>query len=133
MKNAYYYLFYKFYKFGEWSPSIFPSDFTATLGIACLEVLFLISLKFYYSEFFDRNGTFTFVSLQTLVPLATVFLINYFAFLNNENWKTYVEKFDKLPENKNLTGTWIVIGIVAFVLGNIILSIHIMAQITGIN
>ncbi len=132
IKKAYYYLFYKFYKFGEWSPSVFPSDFTATFAIACLEVLFLISLKFYYIEFFDRNDTFTFVSFQTIISLVTVFLINYFAFLNNKSWKTYVHEFDKLPESKNLIGTWIVIGLVAFVIGNLALAFHIMGKITGI-
>jgi hypothetical protein len=133
IKSAYYYLFYKFYKFGEWSPSIFPSDFTATFAIACLEVMFLISIKFYYIEFFNRRSTFTFSSVQTLIPLIAVFLINYFAFLNDKSWKTYVKKFDKLPKNKDLMGTCLVILIVAFVIGNLALAFHIMGQVTGID
>jgi len=133
IKKAYYYLFYKFYKFGEASPSIFPSDFTAVVAIVFLQVLFLGSLKFYYIEFFDRNDTLTFASLQTLIPLAAVILINYFAFFNNENWKAYVHEFDELPKSKNLIGTWIVIGIVALSIGNVVLAVHIMGEITGIN
>ncbi len=132
MKKAYYYLFYKFYKFGEWSPSEFPSDFTATFAIACLEVLFLISLKFYYIEFIDHKDTFIFVSFQTLIPLATVFLVNYFAFINNTNWKKYVQEFDHLPKYKNLIGSWLVICIVAFIIGNVAYAFHIMGEITGI-
>ncbi|KIA92748.1 hypothetical protein OC25_15240 [Pedobacter kyungheensis] len=132
IKKAYYYLFYKFYKFGEWSPSVLPSDFTATFAIACLEILLLISLKFYYIEFFDRNDTFVFSSLQTLIPLSGVVIVNYYAFLNNKSWKTYVQKFDKWPEHKNLIGTWAVILFVAFVFGNLALAFHIMGKITGI-
>ena len=133
IKKAYYYLFYKFYKFGEWSPSVFPSDFTAAFAIACLEVLFLISLKFYYIEFIDLNDTFTFVSFQTLIPLAAVFLVNYFAFFNNTNWKKYIIEFDRLPKNKNLIGTLIILVIVAVIIGSLAFAFHIMGQITGIN
>lgn len=132
IKKAYYYLFYKFYKFGEASPSTYPSDFTATFAIVCLELIFLISVKFYYSEFFDPNDDFTFVSFQTLIPFIAVILINYFAFINNENWKTYVDQFDKLPKRKNLIGTWIVVGIVVFVIGSLALACHIMGEMTGI-
>jgi purine-cytosine permease-like protein len=131
IKRAYYYLFYKFYKFGEWSPSVFPSDFTATFAIACLEVLFLMSLKFYYIEFIDRNDTFTFFSFQTLTPLLAVLLINYFAFINNSNWKKYIREFDRLPKNINLIGTWVVIGMASFVIGSLALAFYIMGQITG--
>lgn len=133
IKKGYYYLFYKFYKFSEASPSLFPSDFVATLIIASLEVLLLISLKFYYIEFFDPNDTFTFTSFETLVPLSIVFLVNYFAFLNNDNWKSYIDKFDKLPKKKNLIGTWIAVAIVVLSIGSLALAFHIMGQITGIN
>ncbi|WDF55240.1 hypothetical protein [Mucilaginibacter sp. KACC 22063] len=133
MKRAYYYLFYKFYKFGEWSPSIFPSDFTAAFSISCLEVLFLISLKFYYIEFIDQEDAFTFFSFQTLISLLVVFLINYFAFIHNSNWKKYIREFDKMQPNINLAGTFLVIALIAFVIGSLALAFHIMEQITGIH
>lgn len=132
IKDAYYYLFYKFYKFGEWSPSTLPSDFTAAFAISGLEIMLLISLKFYYIEFWDWNDTFTFGSIQTIIPLAGVILIKYFAFIKDDKWKTYVKKFDKLSETRNLIGTWIVIGVIAFVIGNLALAFHIMGKMTGI-
>lgn len=133
IKKAYYYLFYKLYKFGESSPSSFPSNFTATFAIAVFEVLFLITLKFYYIEFIDQSNSFVFLSVETLVPLITVFLVNYFAFLNNDRWKEYVNEFDQWPRNRNIIGTWIVIGIIAFIIVNLAVAFHIMGEITGIH
>ena len=133
IKKAYYYLFYKLYKFGEASPSSFPSDFTATFAIVVFEVLFFIALKFYYIEFIDRGNTFVFVSFQTLGPLGAVLLVNYFAFINNDRWKEYVNEFDQWPRNRNIIGTWIVIGIIAFIIVNLVVAFNTMGQITGIH
>lgn len=132
-KKGYYYLFYKFYKFGEWSPSSFSSDFTAALVISVLEVFLLISLKFYYIELFNQDDEFKLVTFQTLAPLLSVILINYFAFIHDLKWKKYVTQFDKLPKNRNLLGTWITIFIVLFIIGNLAYAFHIMSVITGIN
>ena len=132
IKRGYYYIFYKFYKFGELSPSSFPSDFTATLAITVLEVLFLIAVKFYYIEFIDSSNTFVFASFQTILPLATVLLVNCFAFLKNDKWKVYVNEFNQLPRKRNLIGTWIVAGIVIFIIVNLIVAINIMSKVTGI-
>lgn len=129
IKKGYYYLFYKFYKFGEASPSIFPSDFTAAFAISSLEMLFLGSLEFYSTNFWGRNGDLKLASFHVIIPVASVVLINYFAFINNTKWKKYVRDFDKLPAKKNTIGTWIVIGVIAFVLVNLAFSIHLMNQI----
>jgi len=129
IKKGYYYLFYKFYKFGEASPSIFPGDFTAAFAISGLEVLFLGSLKFYSTNFWGRQGDLKLTSFHVIIPLATVVLINYFTFINSTKWKKYIRDFDKLPHKKNSIGTWITIGVIAFVLVNFAFSFHIMSQI----
>jgi hypothetical protein len=133
MIRAYYYLFYKLYKFGEWSPSTFPSDWTSTLAILALEIGFLISLKVYYFDFFDRNDDWNPLALQTIIPFGAILLLNCFAFLINDKWKVYVNEFDQWPKSKNLIGTWVVVGIFAFVIANIVISFHIMGQITGVH
>jgi len=131
MKGAYYYLFYKLYKFGEWSPSSFPGDFTATFTIAVFETMFLACLKFYYIEFVNHNDVFSLTSFQTIVSLLAIFLINYFAFLRDAKWKDYVKSFDKLPKYKNIIGTWVVIGTLAFIIINVAISFHLMGQIAA--
>jgi len=129
MKKAYYYLFYKFYKFGEWSPSIFPSDFTATVAIGILEVVFIVSLKFYYIEYIDPKNELT--PLQMILAGIVIILINTFAFIMNDKWKHYIKEFDKLPRYKNIIGTWVVILIVAFILVNAAISFKTMSEIAA--
>jgi len=133
IKKAYYYLFYKFYKFGEWSLSSFPSDWTATVAILALEIGFLISLKVYYFDFFNRNDDWDPFSLQTIIPFAGILLLNGVAFLINDKWKTYIDEFEHWPEKKNLIGTWVVVGIFFFVIVNIVVAFHLMGQITGVS
>ena len=128
IKKAYFYLFYKFYKFGARSGP-FSDDFSAGMLIVILEVLILGILKFYYIGFIDQNDTIKPFSLETIVPLLTVFFVNYFAFVNNDKWKEYIKEFDKIPRYKNIIGTWIVIMIVAFILVNVVISFNIMGQI----
>ena len=129
IKKAYFYLFYKFYKFGERSPSVFPSDFTATVAIGILEMLFIASLKFYYIEYVDPKNELT--PLQVIVVGIVVFLVNAILFIANDNWKHYIKEFDKLPKRKNIIGTWAVILIVAFILVNVGISFKVMSEIAA--
>ena len=125
LKKGYYYLFYKFYNLAENSPAILPSDFIAACIISWLEIIFLVTFKFYYREFIDPNDTFIFLSFQTIVPLTIIFLIKYFAFIRDETWKKYVKEFDQLSEDENDKGTIIVGGIVMFIIGNLILATYL--------
>jgi hypothetical protein len=130
IKKAYFYLFYKFYKFGSHSGP-FPNDFSAGVLIVILEMLILGILKFYYIGFIDQNDTIKPFSVATIVPLLAVFLINYFSFVNNDKWKEYVKEFDKLPRYKNIIGTWVVLMIVAFILVNVVISFNMMGKIAA--
>lgn len=131
IKKAYYYFFYKFYKFGERSPSTLPSNYTAAVAISVLEVLFWGALEFYYIEFVDPNSPFQLLALQTLIPLGIIFVVNSTAFLFTGGWKKYVGEFDQWPRSKNITGTWVVVGIVLFIIVNIIVAVNIMSQVRG--
>jgi uncharacterized membrane protein YbhN (UPF0104 family) len=122
IKKSYYYLFYKFYKLGELSPSIFPSDFISIVVILWLEMMFLLSLKIYYREFINPNDNLRLVSFQTIGILSILIIIKYVAFIRNTKWKKYAKEFNQLPEAKNDNGTAIVIGIVLFVISNLIFA-----------
>ncbi len=129
IKKAYFYLFYKFYKFGERSPSVFPSDWTAATSIAILEVLFIVSLKFYYIEYIDPKNELT--PLQMILAGIVIVLINSFAFIINDSWKHYIKEFDKLPRYKNIIGTWVVLLVVVFILVNAAISFKAMSEIAA--
>lgn len=129
IKKAYFYLFYKFYKFTDWAHTMFPHDMAATAAIAMLEVLFILSLKFYYIEYIDPKNELT--PLQMILAGIVIILINTFAFIMNDKWKHYIKEFDKLPRYKNIIGTWVVILIVAFILVNAAISFKTMSEIAA--
>jgi hypothetical protein len=63
------------------------------------------------------------------IPLVLVLLINYVAFIHTDVWKDYVIEFDKMPKKKNRIGSWIVFGIVLFIISNLIFSFYLMSRI----
>lgn len=129
IKKAYFYLFYKFYKFTDWAHTMFPHDMAATAAIAMLEVLFILSLKFYYIEYIDPKNELT--PLQMILAGIVIVAINSFAFIMNDNWKHYFKEFDKLPRYKNIIGTWVVILIVVFILVSAGISFKTMSEIAA--
>jgi hypothetical protein len=129
IKKAYFYLFYKFYRFTDWAHTVFPHDMAATAAIAILEMVFIVSLKFYYIEYINPKNELT--PLQMIVLGIVVFLVNTIAFIMNDNWKHYFKEFDKLPRYKNIIGTWVVILIVAFILVSAGISFKAMSEIAA--
>jgi purine-cytosine permease-like protein len=127
IKKAYFYFFYKIYKFLEaFEQTRWLSELKAGCILVVLEILFLISLKVYYSVFFNPNDEFIFYSLQTLLPFSAVVLINYFCFAYDDKWKAYADEFSRWSPEVNLKGTWIVILIVLFILFNLVFSFYLL-------
>lgn len=129
LKQSYYFLFYKIYKFSEATPSKSLSDLKAGCSIVFLEVATLISIYIYYIIFFDRYQKLEFMSYKTMVPLGIIVLFNYFTFSYNDRWKIYVEEFDKLPAKINQSGTIWVVLIIFFLLSNLFFSFYLMSEI----
>lgn len=130
IKRAYYYFFYKLYKFWESaSDPKFWSDWKAGVSIITLELLIAISVGAYYAV-----GTKTILNLSVKTPvvfiiLAIVIFLNYLAFIHTNKWKEYVKEFDQLPKRKNRIGSWVVLGIILLVLGNVFFSFYLMSRI----
>ena len=56
MKKAYYYLFYKLYRFSEASPSRWLSDWKASLAIDVLILFVFSSMLNYYKIFLKKTS-----------------------------------------------------------------------------
>lgn len=111
MKRAYYYLFYKLYKFWEYVsfPKIW-SDFKAGVSMGALEMWLVAGLINYYRIYIDHEMTFS----KNLYIGMVVFVIglNYFSFVHTDKWKEYNAEFEQLPRKKNIIGgiiVWIII------------------------
>lgn len=118
IKQGYYYLFYKLYKFWDYiSVPKFWSDVKASLSIDLL-VLFTIASIFFYLSFENKTLFLTCLILM-------LFISNYFL-LKDVVWKDYSDYFDKLPKSKNRNATIIVWSIIVLIIINFIYSIYWM-------
>jgi succinate dehydrogenase hydrophobic anchor subunit len=129
MKRAYYYLFYKFYKMSEAAPSRWLSDWKAGIAIIVLELFLISSLFIYYKVFVNRYVHLGESNWDVIISVLVVIIPNYFAFVHTDVWKEYIKEFDQLPKRKNRIGSWIVFGVVLFVIANLIFSFYLMSQI----
>lgn len=126
IKQVYYYLFYKLYKYAEKSPTIFPYDFIAGTYLEVLIVFIVLSL-INYSDCFVRNFI-DFGSGKSLVLLLVLFITipNYFIFYHKDQWKDIVKEFDKLPKEKDKKYGIIVWSIIILIIGNMLFSFYLL-------
>ena len=122
IKNAYYYFFYKIYKFWEYvSVPKFWSDVKALISIDVL-VLFTVSSAFFYFDLSFGNKTIFIICLMLMM------LISNHLILRENICKEYINHFDNLPKLKNKIGGIIVGSIILLILTNFIFSIYWMDQ-----
>lgn len=120
IKKAYYYLFYKLYKFSEAAPSKWLSDWKAELCIDVLEI-FIVASFIYYFDISLGNGNFFYLFFMLAISIP-----NYLIFHHKDQWKTIVEEFDTLPKKQNRIGGIIIWSIILLIIINLILSVYYM-------
>ena len=126
--KAYYYLFYKLYRFGENAPSVWWSDWKANVVITAMEVCLLVSADIYYTVITGRSSDIGPFSPQVLIPLAAILLINWKLFGNERSWRKYVDEFDHWPRRKDRIGGLIVLGVVLMVIANSVFSFYLLSR-----
>lgn len=130
IKQAYYYFFYKLYRFWNKASNPFLSNnFRAEVTIIALEVWLLLSIGIYYVVATKTVVELTLFNPIVIIPFLVIILINYYAFINTNAWKGYALEFDQLSKKKNMIGDWIVFGIVLFIIANLVFSFYLMSQI----
>ena len=129
VKKAYYYLFYKLYKFSEAAPSKWLSDWKAELLVDVLIFFILCSSLIYYKFFFNRHIHFSENNVDVWITIIIIGLPNYFIFHYQDQWKKIVHEFDKLPKRKNRIGGWIIFLLVLTIIANFIFALYLMSQI----
>ena len=129
IKDAYYYLFYRFYLFSETPPSDGNGNWKAAGFISILEIFVFFSGGFYYKTYFDRSYDMP-ITLYA-AAMATVMIVNYLAFLRNDIWMDYYEKFENWPFEKNKKGGIIVLSIIITILICFAVSIYLFNKIIG--
>ncbi len=127
MKKAYYYLFYKLYKWiGE---DNWWTEWKASLSISVLVFYSVFSLLVYYTIFIDRYFQLGDNKLVVFFFILSIPVPNYFIFNHSDQWKDIVNEFDKLPKRKNKIGGWIVFGVVLLIIANLFFAFYQMSLI----
>ncbi len=132
LTKAYYYFFYKLYKHYEKGPSVWLSDWKASLTLDILVFFTLFSLIIYYKVFVDRHFSLDTEYTKLIFAVLYVMLIalpNYFLFNHNNKWRRIIDRYDHLPKQKNKIGGWIVFAIVVLIIANLIFAYYLMSQI----
>lgn len=127
IKKAYYYLFYKLYRFSEAAPSRWMSDWKSSLAIDVLLLFTFSSILNYYKALINPSSHMGEGNLLFVV-IIIVGILNYFIFHHADKWKEIVEEFDNLPRRTNKIGSWIILGILLLLLSNFIFSFYLYYQ-----
>ena len=130
LRKAYYYFFYKFYRFSEAAPSRWWSEWKASFSMDALIVFVLLIAGGYYSITTKRDMLLG-GSPKVIIWIVglSIALINYFIFNHRDKWRSYVEEFDAWPKKKNRIGSIVVWSIVFLIFANLIFMYYLMSQI----
>ncbi len=130
MKRAYYYLFYKIYKFSEAAPSRWWSDWKAYFVINILIGIILLSIGGYYTVITKKDMLpVTNPSMFVTIIFIAISVFNYFIFFSRDQWKKYVKEFDHLEKRKNKIGSLIIGSVILLIIANLVFMFYLMSQI----
>jgi len=130
IKKAYYYLFYKLYKF--WEAASTPKVWTDWKAELCIDALLLFlgaSILVYYKVFINRYFHLSDSNWSVIIICVSISIFNYFIFHHRGQWKEIIKKFDDWPSEKNKRGTVIVGFVVTAVILNLVFAFYLMSTI----
>ncbi len=130
IKRAYFYFFYKLYKFWECvSVPKFWSEWKALLSVMVIELWLLASLGIYYTVITKKGMVLSLTKPIIFIPLAAILVINYLTFLPNNIWEQYVQEFDKISKKKNNIWGFVVWVVILAIIANFIFYFYLMSRI----
>ena len=126
VKN-YYYLFYKFYKFHECFKGVmrWSSDINSVITIYILEIFILFSVINYFKYLRIISPEDSILCFE-IIPFVLITYWKWIYFWKTDDWKSYLEKFDKLSQNTNKKGTIITLVITLFSILNLVFSFYLL-------
>ncbi|MEO8117033.1 MAG: hypothetical protein ABI653_05235 [Bacteroidota bacterium] len=128
-KKAFYYFYYKIYKFAISISDDAINEWKLSVTILFLEILLIGEMFIWYSVatkkiFVVNNPVYTFFPIVAILAI-----INYFVFTYKERWKNYIQEFENYDKKKNLRGSIIVFFVIAIIIFNLIFAFYQMSQI----
>lgn len=114
IKRAYYFLFYKLYKFWDYiSYPKFATGWKAGLSIIVLQIWIYFSIINFYSFLNNTKIYLNFFNSLIIFPFILILAVDYISFIHYDYvWKKYNEEFENMSKVKNLVGGIIVWSII---------------------
>lgn len=82
----------------------------------------------FYKFFFNRTYYMSDDSLIFILPISVIGVINYVAFLRNDAWVTYYEKFENWPAERNRKAGMVVLCLVLAILLCFAVAIYLVTR-----
>lgn len=121
--KGYYYIFYKFYiLFEHFEQTRWRTRSKAVMCIGLLELWLFFSLINYWNYFSKWECPLQILLLLCLILFIILGIIHWFIFSKDDKWKNFVAEFEEWPRKKNVAGTFIVVGIIIFIIINFLIS-----------
>lgn len=129
VKKAYYYLYYKLYKFAVSISDDAINEWKPLITILVLEVLLIAQVLVWYS-IITKNILVVNNPLMTFFPpVAAIGIANYLYFLHGDKWKRYVDEFKEFDKRKRLLGSGVIISVIAFIVLGLIVGFYQLSKI----
>ena len=123
--EIYYYIFYKVHNaIKNIQPKRAGNKFKAIMMISFFEFWLITPFYIYSNIFLSERNTIHLFSFAS-VPFIIIVLIKWFAFIRNDTWQYYEQKFDQWPPAKNLIGSYAVTGLILFIILHVGLAAYL--------
>jgi hypothetical protein len=129
IKKAYYYLYYKLYRFAVSISDDAINEWKPLVTILILEVLLIAEIFIWYSVatkkiFVVSNPLTSFLPVVAIIGIA-----NYIFFLHKNRWRNYVDEFKSYDKKRKSFGGLIVFLVIALLVASVMLAFYQLSQI----
>lgn len=129
IKKAYYYLYYKLYRFAVSISDDAINEWKPLVTILILEVLLIAEIFIWYSVatkkiFVVSNPLTSFLPVVAIIGIA-----NYIFFLHKNRWRNYVDEFKSYDKKRKSFGGLIVFLVIALIVASVMLAFYQLSQI----
>lgn len=125
--KAYQYMYYRLYKHFS-KGVVWMTEWKASLAMDVLEAWLFFSLLNYYSLYTNYHGEVSIKMPIIWIPFLGILLTNYLIFHHQNRWEDIIHEFDKMDSKKNKIGGWIALGIILFLLANLVFSFYLLGR-----
>jgi heme/copper-type cytochrome/quinol oxidase subunit 3 len=129
LKKAYYYLYYKIYKFDKSISDDSLNEWKPLITIVLLNIFLFFQIFNWYSIITKQNINIKNPALLAFPVAFLLTIMNYMYFLHKNKWKNYIGEFEKYDKSKKRIGGFKVLFIVAIIFGGLIYSYYRLSLI----